>query len=177
MLFRSILSARRQALAPVTSEIERIEAPSESEVTIRLRHPSAFLHEAISDVVMESPNARLVGTGPFKVSRKPDGLIGTDTLEMTANTGYYRGAPAIDRVVLKAYPSLRTAWAEFLRHNVDMLYDVTGEGLDLLSGSTTARTISFRRPYQFQILLNTHVAALADPSVRRRLNEIGRAHV
>ena len=37
---------------------------------------------------------------------------------------YYRGAPTIDRIVWKSYPTVRTAWAAMMRGEIDFLYEV-----------------------------------------------------
>ncbi len=51
---------------------------------------------------------------------------------MLAHEGHYAGKPAIDRIVLKSYTSVRSAWADMLRGQVDMLYDVGIEARDSL---------------------------------------------
>jgi peptide/nickel transport system substrate-binding protein len=161
-----ILSAQlKTVLAPIADRVERIAPASEDEVVITLREPSAFLLEALSDAVIEVPGMRLVGTGPFMVSSSTP-----ETFELKANPSYYRGGPVLGRVVMKAYSSVRAAWADLLRGQVDVLYEVGVEAMDSLESSTAAQIITYRRPYQFLILLNTRAPALRTPSVRRALN-------
>ena len=59
--------------------------------------------------------------------------------ELRANADYYLGKPIIDRIVVTSYPSVRSAWAEMLRNNIDMLYEV---GADAASSMQDAKTVS-----------------------------------
>ena len=52
-----------------------------------------------------------------------------------------------------------------------MVYEVGVDALDSLQASSAIRTFTFQRGYAFLMLLNTHKPYLADPAVRRTLNE------
>ena len=54
--------------------------------------------------------------------------------ELRVNADYYLGRPTIDRIVVTSYPSVRTAWAELLRGNIDMLYEVNAGCARLTAG-------------------------------------------
>ena len=63
---------------------------------------------------------------------------------MRANASYYGGKVAIDRIVIKPYTSVRSAWADMLRRQVDMLYDVGVDALDSLESSSDVKVFTFR---------------------------------
>jgi peptide/nickel transport system substrate-binding protein len=72
--------------------------------------------------------------------------------------------------VVKAYASTRAAWADLLRGNLDMLYEVGTDGLSSFERSTNVSVFTFVRPYQFVVVLNPRSPKLRDPSIRRALN-------
>ena len=51
-----------------------------------------------------------------------------------------------------------------------MLYEVSADALDSLTGATTVSVFSFTRPYQYVIAFNQQSPALRSPTVRRALN-------
>ena len=89
---------------------------------------------------------------------------------MRANETYYRGKPLTSAVVIEPYTSVRSAWADMLRGQVDVLYDVGVDALDSMESSNEATVFTFQRGYVFMLLLNTRRPSLSDPEVRRRLN-------
>ena len=52
-----------------------------------------------------------------------------------------------------------------------MVYEVGVDALDSLEASSAIKTFTFQRGYAFLMLLNTHKPYLADPGIRRALNE------
>jgi peptide/nickel transport system substrate-binding protein len=51
-----------------------------------------------------------------------------------------------------------------------MLYEVSPDAVDSLTGGTTVSLFTFARPYQYVIAFNQRSATLRDPRVRRALN-------
>lgn len=124
-------------------------------------YPSPFWLEALEAPIRKPGTA--VGTGPFSQdSASPTRLRATDD--------YYLGRPAIDAIDIKSFPSVRSAWAELLRNNIDMLYEVGPDALDSLESSTNVSVFTFIRPYQYNVLFNAEAPALRSPSVRQALN-------
>jgi peptide/nickel transport system substrate-binding protein len=107
----------------------------------------------------------LVGTGPFFVADQRD-----DQIEMQANRTYFPAAPAIDRIVIKPYTSVRAAWADMLRGQVDVLYDVGVDALDSLEASRNVKVYTFQRGYAYVLLLNLRKSYIRDADFRRLLN-------
>jgi peptide/nickel transport system substrate-binding protein len=149
------------AMGPAFEDVESIVPLDESQIQIRLRQPSRFLIEAL-ETSLQKPGAKNISTGPYIVS-------GSAT-ELRANTAYYLGPPTISRISLTPYPSVRAAWAELLRGNLDMLYEVNLDALDSLQASSSVSVFSFVRHYQYVIMFGAHSPNLQDAEIRRELN-------
>ena len=154
------------ALRPGLLDVTKISATDASTLTIDLKNPSSFLIDEL-DVHLGSngpPDATSAGTGLFRITK-------TDTAETTldANERYYLGAPAIKRITLRAYPTLRTAWAALMRGEIDMVSEVAHDALEFVSNDSVA-TYSFLRNYMYVIAFNSRRPQLQDAAVRRALN-------
>lgn len=164
-IVRDVLTTQLPAnLGSAASDIDSIESPSSSELVIKINHRSTFLPEALS--VLIHPDNSGVGTGPFYVS-----TTGGSNLELRANDKYVEGKPQIDRIVIQPYTSVRTAWAELLRANVDMIYEVGLDALELVSSATETKIFNFQRPYAYAVLLNMQRPSLKKAAIRQALNQ------
>jgi peptide/nickel transport system substrate-binding protein len=154
-------------MGPAFDDVAAIRSVSPADIEFTLRHRSTFLLEALGETAIRDPSqAALSGTGPFSVTKDTGSEI-----EMTANQRHYGGKPAIDRIVIKPFTSLRSAWAEMLRGHVDMLYDVGVDALDSLASSSEVNTFTFQRGgYAYLMLLNVTRPPLNDAAFRRTLN-------
>jgi peptide/nickel transport system substrate-binding protein len=149
-------------IGPVFQEdVDEILALDDHRVQIRLRRPSRILIEAL-EIAIRKPGKPTVGTGPYLSTDSPS--------EVRANADYYLEHPAIDRIAFQTYPSIRTAWAELLRGNLDMLYEVNMDALDSLQASSNVSVFSFLRHYQYVIMFGDGIPALKNAAVRRELN-------
>jgi ABC-type transport system substrate-binding protein len=154
----------RRQMGPAAADVSDISAAGDRDVVIRLNARSAFVPEGLETLV-EAPNQPDVGTGPFRiVSSSSNGL------EMAANQQYYLGAPRIDRIGFKPYASLRAAWADMMRGQVDVLYDVGPDALDLLRPASNVHLFEFRQRYAYIVLLNVRRAQFRDRRIRIALN-------
>src|SRR5262249_6167558 len=155
----------RKSLGSLAKNISAFRVGSDLELDIDLQERSNFVVEALDSSIRHAAGST-VGTGPFYVtSSSPVGI------EMAANRSYYLGAPAIDRVMLKPYDSLRGAWADMLRGQLDMLYEIGSEGLDSLQPSSNVHVFIHRRHYAYLILLNGRESQWQAPALRRALNQ------
>ena len=150
-------------MGPAFSDVESVSATSDRQIVIRLRRPSPFLLEAL-EVPVPKPGTTFVGTGPFKVDNPQA------PTEMRANDDYYLGKPTIGRIVVASYPSVRAAWAEMLRGQLDMLYEVGADALDSLGASSQISTFTFVRRYQYAVVMNNQSDTFRSKAFRQALN-------
>jgi peptide/nickel transport system substrate-binding protein len=162
-----VASSLRETL-PVTmraafTDVEDVQAVGDSQVIVRMRQQSPFLLDAL-EAPVSKPGAPLIGTGPFTAADSKS------STELTANAKYYLGHPVIDRILVQTFPSVRTAWAEMLRGQIDMLYEVGVDALDSLEASTNVAIFTYSRHYQYAVILNTEATDLKPREVRQALN-------
>jgi peptide/nickel transport system substrate-binding protein len=162
VIIKILNSALPQFMGPAFSDVEHIAATSDYRIEIGFKQASPFLQEAL-EVQIQPPDRPSIGTGPFQT-------VAGSVNELRANPDYYLGPPTIDRVVVTNYPSVRAAWADLLRDRIDMLYEVSADAMDSLTGATAVSISSFTRPYQYVIAFNRRSPTLQSPEVRRALN-------
>ena len=150
-------------MGPAFSDVESVSATSERQIVIRLRRRSPFLLEAL-EVPVPKPGSALVGTGPFKVDNPQS------PTEMRANDDYYLGKPTIGRIVVTSYPSVRAAWAEMLRGQLDMLWEVGADAFESLGASSKVSTFTFVRRYQYGVVMNNQSDVFRSKAFRQALN-------
>jgi len=151
-------------MGPAFSDVSEITTVDGRDILVRLNRRSTFVPEAL-EILVEEPNEPAVGTGPFSlVSSSSNGL------EMAANQQYYLGAPRIERIIFKPYASMRAAWADMMRGQVDVLFDVAPDALELLRPSLNVHVFEFRERYTYAILLNMRRPLFKDKRLRAALN-------
>ena len=97
---------------------------------------------------------------------------------MKAFDRYYRGRPQIDRILWRAYPTVRTAWAAMMRGEIDLLYEVGPEVREFIEPEASVRVFPFLRNYNFAVVLNSRRKPFDKREVRRALNyAINRTHL
>jgi peptide/nickel transport system substrate-binding protein len=153
-----------QFMGPAFDDVDHLSSAGDDEIEIALRRASPFLLEAL-DAPISKLGTVPVGTGSYI----PTGP--SLPTEMRANTGYYLGTPAIDRIAVSAYPNVRSAWADLLRNRIDVLYEVGVDALDSLTSSTNVTVFTYVRHYQYVLLFNTKSEPLRSPAIRSALNE------
>lgn len=145
-------------------DVERILPVGAHQVRVDLRRRSQFVAEAL-ETLIQKPDARgPIGTGPYVASTI------TTPAELHAYGKYYRGPAAIQSVSITPYASLRAAWAELLRGNVDMLYEVNMDALDSLESASSVAIFSSVRHYQYMIIFGPRNPKFQAPEIRRELN-------
>jgi peptide/nickel transport system substrate-binding protein len=157
----SIRQALPYFMGPAFGDVENVTATSETQVVVRLRSRSPFLVDVL-EVPVPKPGAALMGTGPF--------IVVDPTTELKANPKYYLGPPTVDQILVQTFPSVRTAWAELLRGQLDMLYEVGIDALDSLEASTNVAVFTYARHYQYVVILNSNVSTFQSKEARRALN-------
>jgi peptide/nickel transport system substrate-binding protein len=164
-LLDSLQRPGTRALYPGLLDILDIKAAAEHELIITLRNRAAFLLDDLEfPITLPSKDKTTIGTGPFKViSETPKEIV------LAPHRAYHQGSPKIDRVVITAYPTLRTAWASMMRQEIDVLFDMAHDSAEFVQSSNVA-FYSYLRYYVHLIAFNSARQKLAVPAVRRALN-------
>lgn len=163
-LERSLKSANRDR-SPGLNDILTIEAPSSSVVVIRLRDRSTFLLDDLGVSIVKPGPTGPIGTGPFITTSRAN-----NELVMLAVPNYYRGKPAIDRIVWRSYPALRTAWAAMMRGEIDFLYEVPPGAVEFIEPEASVQVFPFLRNYVYLVVFNSRRPPFSDRRVRNALN-------
>src|ERR1041385_1633427 len=146
-LREAIARPNNRALYSSLTDIASVAADGTRDVVIRLSQPSAFLPE---DLELPLIRGNQIGTGPFKVVQNQQAEIVLDRFN-----SYYLGTPKIDRVTVRAFSTLRTAWASLLRGDIDMVTNVPPEAVEFVTNDRV-RVLSFSRHYQYLIAFNSN---------------------
>jgi peptide/nickel transport system substrate-binding protein len=151
---------------PGLSDIVGLETPNDTEIVIRLRERSTFLLDDLGVSILKvQSKGQAIGAGPYV----PDTTLDNE-LTMRAFARYYRVAPKIERLVLKAYPTVRTAWAAMMRGEIDFLYEVGQETREFIEGENSVAIFPFLRSYVYAVVLNARKPMFRNWQVRRALN-------
>lgn len=147
--------------------VASVAAPNDREVFITLTRRCSYLLDDLDRAVSRTaPDGRtLIGTGAFSITSSS-----ADEISLRANRNYYLGAPAIDRVVVRSFDALRTAWAEMMRGRVDFLWEVGPDTAEFLSDQSAVEVRSYLGYYAYAVMLNSARPAFKDAAVRRALN-------
>jgi peptide/nickel transport system substrate-binding protein len=160
-------SPGRIAQNPVLGDIESIEAPERYRVVIKLDRPAAqlLLFELGVRVEKLGPDGQRIATGPFSVES-----VTPEETTLRVNPHYHRGRPEIDRVSIKTYPTLRTAWVAMMRSEIDFLFNVPIEAREFVEADPSVRVFSRNTPYAYALLFNTRRPPFDDARVRVALS-------
>jgi len=149
-----------QWIGPSREDVQDIVAAGPWDVDIHLRRRSNLVIESL-EVAIRKPQGN-VGTGPYRVEG--------DGSQLVANENYFLGPPRLERIVLSRYPTIRAAWADMLRGQIDMLFDVSLDAVESLTGATNVRLLTFTKAYQYVLGFNRNSSVFKDPQIRRALN-------
>lgn len=161
-LRRAISQPGNQALYPSLADITAVRTDGDFDILVELSRPSAFLPEEL-DLPL-SVGSGEVGTGPFRLVRRDESGIVLERFDR-----YYRGAPQLERIVVRPFDTLRTAWTSLLRGEVDMVTDVPPEAVDFIRNDQI-QVLPYARWYQFLIAFNSQRPPFTSSAVRRALN-------
>jgi len=144
--------------------VASISAASDSEVVFTLTRRCSYLLDDLDSPISRTAadGKTRLGTGAFSIASSSD-----DGVTLEANRYYYGGPPAIDRVVVKPFDALRTAWAGMMRGQVDFLWEVGPETAEFLSGRSTVDVRSFLGFYAYSLMLNSARPPFRKAEVRR----------
>jgi peptide/nickel transport system substrate-binding protein len=162
----AVAEALRRALPPLMGpafeDVAQITALDDLRVRVDLHRRSQFVVEAALETIIQKPGG--IGTGKYIA-----GPTTATSAALKANADYYLERPAIDQITVTPYPTVRAAWADLLRGNLDMLSEVSVDALDSLQGSSNVAVFSFVRHYQYTIFFGRHAPMFQSAEVRREL--------
>ncbi|MFF4379921.1 ABC transporter substrate-binding protein [Kitasatospora sp. NPDC001547] len=164
------------AAAEYAGDIVSYRKTDADHVELVTKQPNGHFPEDLAHVLIASPTAvrrtgsanfaqHPVGTGPFSFVSQTEG----QQIELAANKGYWRGAPRLDRLVVKALPdaaartaALRSGGANWIEYpNPDDLDSLRADGV-------TVATNSYDHLWYW--ILDTSKAPWNNPLVRRAAN-------
>lgn len=151
-----------RALYPSFGDITAIHADGNLDVVIDLSQRSAFLPEDLVLNLAIGPGN--VGSGPFRPVENESSEIVLERFDR-----YHLGTPEIERIVVRPFDTLRTAWTSLLRDELDMVTDVPPDAVEFIRNDDI-QVFSFPRRYQYLIAFNSRQAPVNSPAVRRALN-------
>jgi peptide/nickel transport system substrate-binding protein len=163
----AVASPADRATSVCLGYIADVVARGDLEVLVRLTHRCSYLLDDLDQPVTRvAPDGKTrVGTGPYSIVSSS-----ADEIALRANRNYYLGAPVIDRVVVRPYDALRTAWAEMMRGRVDFLWEVGPDTAEFLRDQSTIEVRSFLSYYAYAVMLNSARPVFKEPAIRRALN-------
>jgi peptide/nickel transport system substrate-binding protein len=163
----AVASPLRRATSVCLGYIAGVVASSDREVLVSLTQRCSYLLDDLDPpVTRTAPDGKSrLGTGPFSIESSS-----ADEITLQANRNYYLGPPVIDRVVVRPYDALRTAWAEMMRGRVDFLWEVAPDTAEFLRDQSTIEVRSFLSYYAYAVMLNSARPTFKGPAVRRALN-------
>jgi peptide/nickel transport system substrate-binding protein len=160
----TILQAATKTLRPrysSFSDIATIRPEGKLDIVLDLTQKSAFLPEDLDMPLSLRPG---IGAGPFRVVKRDASEVLFERFDR-----YWQGTPAIERIHVKTFDALRTAWSSLLRGEVDMVTDVPAEAVEFVSDDQVD-VLHYKRRYQYMVVFNSRQPALARAPVRRALN-------
>jgi peptide/nickel transport system substrate-binding protein len=148
------------------SDITDVTVYGASDVIVKLARPCYFLLDELDvDILRVTPDGKQVGTAAFSLVSSSD-----DVVALEANPFFYLGRPAVDRIVVRAYETLRTAWAAMMRGQCDFLSEVGPDSLEFLRDQSIVATRSFESYNCLAIVFNSSRQVFRNAAVRRALN-------
>ena len=142
-------------------------------VDISTRGVFPILPKGLADIVIEAkhyydkvgpevPKRQPMGTGPF-VSKN---WVPGDRYELVANKDYWRGAPKVDRLVIRQIPEAATRVAALLSGEVQIIEEVPVDVIDEIKSSNRAKVVSIPTSASLVLTYETRRPPLDDPRVR-----------
>ena len=171
----SILTCADNLLKEVAHKIKSAKAVHEYMLEIRLKQDDPFFLNSIWDVeIVPAPgrHANLhsddlpVGSGPFQFkTRTNDGGV-----ILSANENYYRGRPAIDKVVFSYIPDREMSWVRLIKGETDIVGELAVKNYEIIE-QYADRFYFSKRPYHYYkiLLFNTRHLLFENPLVRLAL--------
>jgi ABC-type transport system substrate-binding protein len=160
---RDLLGRKIGRLAP---EIASVAALDDRRLLLTLHKPSSVKAEDLSSLIVDNGDADglALRTGPFK-------LTSTDPVVLEPFAEYYQGKPSLERIEIRRYPTPRAAWTGMMRHEVNVLHEVSRDAIEFVEAGGDIRAYPLLRPYYTGLVFNMRHATLRRREVRLAINE------
>ena len=156
-------------------KIRSIKMVDEYELAIQLKQDDPYFLESIwnLDIIPDANrhanidlNDSPVGSGPFQFAGRGD----DGSIILTANENYYRGRPAIDKVIFYYIPDREKSWVRLTKGETDIVGNLAVEDYKIIN-QYAGRFYFAKYQYNYYsiLLYNTHHPLFGDPMVRRAL--------
>jgi peptide/nickel transport system substrate-binding protein len=146
--------------------VTRVDVTDPQTVLIHLNRREAFLPEDLTDVRLTKGT---IGTGPFVLEGSMPAAGQTTPTALHAFEKYHQGVPQVKRIDVKAYQTLRSAWAAMMRGEINMLYEVSREAAAFVKDESSVQSYPFLRPYTLLLAFNMRHPILGRRDVRQAL--------
>jgi peptide/nickel transport system substrate-binding protein len=159
------------ALDPTTLQVNLSEPVGNMETALLLFTwilPKSIWEGMTYDEVMEFEDlAAGTGTGPYKLVEWVEG----EYLILEANENYWRGKPAIARVVYHEYATEDVMIQALLAGDIDVINYIPGTGVQSLEGAEGVEVLIMDSLFIDELIINSHEngtqpESLWDPAVR-----------
>lgn len=179
--YEAILANQGIAAGNIAS-IASIEAPADDTVVITLSEPNAALLPFLGwfgiaimpqHIYGDSPdwldnpaNEQPIGTGPYKL----ESFRHDDQVVLVRNDDYFRGAPALEKIIFSIIPDANTAVQAFLANEVDvMLMTPPLAQIPILQNTPGVEVDIWPMPNRYYLPFNLGHEALAKVEVRQAI--------
>ena len=142
---------------PALGDVRGAIPQSQRDLLLELKDRSPSLPADLT-VLLDIP------AGPYQIVKEEEGVT-----ELERFDKYYQGVPSIQRIKLRRFDTLRTSWASLLRHELDVVYDVPVDTVDLIRNDDID-VVSVPRWYQHLVAFNVHDPRFKSAQVRKALN-------
>ncbi len=144
------------------STVDIVTAEPFAPLLAHLAHPvTAIVPVAHGDDLARQP----VGSGPYVFDSWTQG----DTVVLTANEGYWGGAPEIERVVFRVIPEVSTQVVELRSGGIDVLFNIPADNYRQLENDAGLETNAFLGWGSVHVGFNTAHPKLQDVRVRQAI--------
>jgi peptide/nickel transport system substrate-binding protein len=159
---RDLLAKKLERYLP---HVGSLAALDDQRLLFTLRRPSSVKAVDLSRLIVDGDEeGRGLRTGPFKVSA-------SDPMVLEAFDGYYQGTPEVQRIEIRKYATHRAAWTAMMRHEVNVLHEVSRDAIDFVEKGGDIRAYPLLRPYYTALVFNTRHQVLQRREVRLAINE------
>lgn len=158
-------------------QVTGAEIVDASTVDIKTKTVFPTLAKGLSDIVIEPkhyyeqvgadlPKRKPLGTGPWVAQNWVPG----DRYELTANKGYWRGAPKVDRLIIRQIPEAATRISALISGEVHVIEEVPVDVIAEIEASKRAKVLSVPTSVGLVLTYDVRRPPFDNPKVREAMD-------